>query len=126
MGLLDVLRKGVQTLDSVTKDLQATVTYRRKTGNDGYGPIHGSPVSLRAIVDYKSVQVRTTDGTLTVSRAVITLLNITEIEAATAGQGIDNDDIFILPDGDTGPILDIGGFIDRGTGHPIATEVMLG
>ena len=35
-------------------------------------------------------------------------------------------DKIVLPDGTTGPILDMSGFIDAGTGHPIATEVFLG
>lgn len=126
MSLLDVLRKGVKIADRVTRPLQATVQYQRAIGNSGYGPTHAAPVPLRAIVDYKAVQTRTVEGTLTVSRAVIMLLDIDAVVAATSGEGIGNDDIFTLPDGDTGPILDIAGFIDAGTGHPIATEIMLG
>ncbi len=127
MSLLDVLRTGVKIIDNVTKPLQATVTYYRWTGADAFGaPVYASAVSLRAIVDYSSQQVRTQEGVLTVSRAIITLVDIDAIKAATNNLGVDNNDKFVLPDGDTGPLLDIRGFIDAGTGHPVATEIVLG
>lgn len=127
MGLLDVLRGGIAVANKVTRPLQSQVTYERDLGEDAFGTRQfGSPTVLHALVDYKSVQVRTQDGILTVSRAVITLIDINEVVAATAGEGIGNNDKFTLPDGDTGPTLDIGGFVDAGTKHPMATTVMIG
>lgn len=132
MSLLDILRSGVKIVDGVTKPLQPYVFYWRYVSEDAYGTAVYSPdiaaagTKLRAIVDYKSTQVRTKEGILTVSRALITLLDINAIVAATNGLGVDNNDKFKLPDGDTGPILDIRGFVDAGTGHPIATEVVIG
>lgn len=126
MSLLDVVRSGVAIANKVTKPVQATVMYERGTPGD-YGVItYTSPVPLHAIVDFVARQVRTRSGVLTVTRATITLLDIAEVVAATGGAGIGNDDKFTLPDGDTGPTLDIGGFVDAGTTHPIATTVMLG
>lgn len=127
MSLLDTLRSGVKLVDKITKPLQATVTYYRATSYDGSGDTtFASGVPLRAIVDFARKQVRTPAGELTVTRATIDLLDIAEVVAATNGGGIGNNDRFVLPDGDSGPILDISGFIDAGTGHPIATTVMLG
>lgn len=128
MSLLDVVRSAVKIADQTTKSLQATVMYERYTGSsDGYGtPLYVTAVPLRAIVDFTSKQVRTRDGILTVTRATIDLLDVAAIVAATGGEGIGNDDRFTLPDGDTGPLLDIGGFIDAGTGNPVATTIMLG
>lgn len=126
MSILTALRSGVAIANKVTKPLQSVVMYARKTSDGGFGPVYAAAVPLHAIVDYKTAQVRMKDGTLTATRSVVTLLDINEVVAATAGLGIDNDDIFTLPDGDTGPILDISGFVDAGTGHPIATEVLLG
>jgi hypothetical protein len=63
---------------------------------------------------------------LTASRCTITLLEINEVIAATGGRGVSVDDKFILPNGETGSTLDITGFVDPGTGHPIATTVMFG
>lgn len=127
MSLLDALRAGVKLADKITKPLQATVLYERESAEDEYGAVtRGAPVPLRAIVDFGRKQVRTATGELTVTRATIDLLDIDAIVAATAGEGIGNNDRFTLPDGDTGPILDISGFVDAGTGHPIATTVMIG
>jgi hypothetical protein len=129
MGLLDVIRSGVKIADKVTKPLQATVSYERctSTNADGYGAkSYAAAVPLRAIVDWKQKPVRTQAGTLTVTRATVMLLDVAAVVVATAGAGIGDDDRLTLPDGTTGPILDLGGFLDAGTGQPVATEVMLG
>ena len=127
MSLLDTLRSGIKIADTISKPLQATVTYKRYLSSDSYGTrTYGSAVSLKAIIDWKQKQVRTMEGILTVSRASIMFLDIAAIVTATAGEGINDLDSLVLPDGTTGPILDMSGFIDAGTGHPIATEVWLG
>lgn len=127
MGLLDIVRSAVKTADKVTKDLQSTVTYRRRTGQGFEGdPTFSAPVQLRAVVDWRQRQVRTQSGLLSVSRASVTFLDVSALLAATGGAGIDDNDEITLPDGTIGPILDIGGFVDRGTGVPVATEVFLG
>ena len=126
MSLLDAIRAGVGVANTITKPLQSVVGYQREIGNDGFGPIYAPSVPLHAIVDYKAAMVRTKEGVLTATRATITLLDIKEIVAATAGHGIGNLDKFTLQDGDTGPTLDLSGFVDAGTGNPVATTVMLG
>lgn len=127
MSLLDVVRAGVKIADKVTRPLQAIVMYERETGADAYGARQfAGAVPLHAIVDFKAVQVRTKEGILTATRSTVTLLNIAEVVAATNGQGIGNNDRITFPDGDTGPLLDISGFVDAGTGHPIATTLMIG
>jgi len=128
MSLLNILRAGVKIADRVTKPLQATVTFTHFANPpDLYGtePTVTS-TTLRAIVDWKQRQLRTMQGELTVSRASVLFLDIAALVAATNGAGIDDHDVIVLPDGTTGPILDMSGFIDAGTGHPIATEVFLG
>ena len=128
MGLLQIIRGGVKVADKITKPLQSEVTYKRMTGpTDTYGTKgYGPAVKIQASVDWRSKQVRTQAGELTVTRATLTLTDVATIKRVTNNQGIGEDDIFILPDGTTGPILDLGGFIDAGTGQPFATEVMLG
>jgi hypothetical protein len=132
VSLLDVLRTGVAIADSVTKPVQATVRFRRYVSGDEYGTKVYSPnppavgLPLKAVVDWKQKQVRTPDGVLSVSRASVTFLDIKALVIATAGEGVDDNDQIVLPDGTTGPILDMSGFIDAGTGQPIATEVFLG
>lgn len=128
MSLLDVLRSAVKIADQVTKPVQGTVTFKKMVAsNDGYGTkTYPSSVPLRAIIDWKQKQLRTPSGVLSVSRASVTFLDVAEVARATNGEGIDDNDIIVLPDGTTGPLLDMSGFIDAGTGQPIATEVWLG
>jgi hypothetical protein len=129
MSLLTVVRSGVALADKITKPLQATVSYERcaSTNVDGYGAkSYEAAVSLLAIVDWNAKSLRTVQGDLTVCRATISLLDINAVVAATDGEGVGDDDKFTLPDGTTGPVLDLRGFIDAGTGHPLATDVMLG
>jgi hypothetical protein len=127
MSLLSTLRSAVAVADKVTKPIQATVSYQQRTGQTGFGdPTYAAAVDLKAIVDWKQKQVRTITGVLSVSRASITFLDIDELVAATGGAGIGDNDLLTLPDGTTGPILDMAGFIDAGTGIPLATEIFLG
>jgi hypothetical protein len=128
MSLLDVVRSAVKIADGVTKPIQAEVTFKKMVlSNDGYGDkTYPVSVLLRAIVDWKQRQVRTESGVLSVSRASVQFLDVAALASATNGEGIDDHDQIILPDGTTGPILDMAGFIDAGTKQPIATEVFLG
>jgi hypothetical protein len=132
MSLLDVVRSAVAIADNVTKPLQATVLFRHYVGSDAYGAKTYTPdvalpaTPLQAIVDWKQRQLRTQEGILSVSRASVAFLNVQALSTATNGEGVNDEDIIVLPDGTTGPILDMGGFIDAGTGHPVATEVYLG
>lgn len=129
MSLLDTLRGAVKTIDKVTKDIQPFVTFNKGVAsNDGFGTItYPTSVQLQAIVDWKQKQVRTLSGILSVSRASVMFTDVAALAAATGGEGIDDAlDVIILPDGTTGPILDMSGFIDAGTDQPLATEVWLG
>jgi hypothetical protein len=127
MSLLDTVRNAVKTADTVTKPLQATVTLQHYLGSDGYGDATYTAVTtLVAIVDWKQKQLRTTSGVLSVSRASVMFLDVAALASATNGEGLSDEDIIVLPDLTTGPILDMAGFIDAGTGQPVATEAFLG
>lgn len=128
MSLLDTLRSGIKIADNVTKPLQGIVTYQRSvTTADGYNePSYPTSAPLHAIIDMTSVPVRNMSGIVVMAKATLTLLNVAEVAAATGGLGIGANDVFILPNGTTGPILNTGGFVDAGTGNPVATEVYLG
>ena len=127
MSILDVLRAGIKVADTIVKPLEATVMFKRFNTVDGFGSkLYYGTVNLKAVVEWKQQQLRTMSGELTVSRASILFLDIAALVKATGGEGVDDNDIITLPDGTTGPILDMTGFIDAGTGHPIATEVFLG
>lgn len=119
MGLLDVVRAGIDIANNLTADLQPLVRYEEYLRTDGAGKkVYATARDVPAIVDWKQKQVRTLQGVLSVSRASVMFLDPTIV--------LDDNDKITLPDGTTGPILDMSGFIDRETGHPVATEVFLG
>lgn len=131
MSLRDIVSLAVDTADAITggeQGVQSWVTYERYVqSTDGYGGgTYASPVRLRAVVDWKQRQLRTMAGVLSVSRASVMFLNRAALKAATGGQGISDEDRITLPDGTTGPILDMAGFIDPKTGQPFTNEVFIG
>lgn len=118
MGLRDIVANGIATADRITADLQPFVTVKRWTGQTGAGkPTYAAAVREPAIVDWMQKRVRTKTGAEAVSRAYVGFLRPTSI---------DEKDQIILPDGTTGPILDMSGFVDRATGAPFFVQVWLG
>lgn len=129
MSLLDVVRSAVRVVDKVTKPLQPTVSFQRRLtpDDDGYGTrVLAGAVPLRAIVELKQRQVKTTSGILTISGLTVMFLDINKLKLATANKGVTTNDKITLADGKTTPIIAVGGFIDAGTGIPVATEAYLG
>jgi hypothetical protein len=127
MSLLDVLRAGIAVADGILKPLEALVTYERHIGTDGFGTdIWAAPIQMRAICDWKQSQVTTASGGMSLSKVTVTFIDIKAMEVATGGQGISDQDRITLPDGTTGPIMNMSGFIDAITGQPVATDVYLG
>lgn len=132
MGLLQTLRSVVKTADKVTRGIQPTILFRRYTGQDGAGaPIYSPPESepaaqLRVLLEDRQEDVRTISGDISKSRSYMTILDTATLLTITANQGIKESDQITLPNGDAGQILAFGGFVDAGTGIPVATEVWLG
>lgn len=132
MGLLNIIRSGVKTADKITKGLQPYFLYRQYLTQDGSGdptynpPIESPAVEIKAIIEEKQEIVRTASGNLSQSKTHITVLDTGKLIAATGGIGIKESDSITLQNGEIGIILSIGGFIDSGTGIPVATEIYLG
>lgn len=119
MGLLDIVRTGVNIARQQTADLQASVSYESWLRTEGDGTrVFDTPRSVPALVTRRQKLVKTASGEMVMSQASIAFLDpaivVNELDRIT------------LPDGTTGPILNSDGFVDRGTGHPILTEVYLG
>lgn len=129
-----LLRAGVKIIDKVTKSfgLQAETYYRRHVSSDGAGgkvydpPEDEDAITLLAIVEDRQEEVRTFAGELSQSRTHITYLDLLAVFAATGGNGIKEQDMISLQNGETGQILAIAGFMDAGNGQLIPTEVYLG
>lgn len=128
MGLQDILRNAVATINDVTSDLQATITLSRWTGQDVYGaPTYAAAVSYTAIVDMREQQKRNESGQLVMLRALVILVQpLTANGAANRREPIDPRDKITLPDGSTGPIVGSAGIIDSGTNKPYFHEIWIG
>jgi len=119
MGLASVVRGAVATANRVTKDLQSTVSHQSAMSTPSSKGViaYGAAVSRRALVDWKQKVMRTSNGQEVTTRASVTFLEPVAVTLL---------DVIILPDGTTGPILDVGGFVDASTGRPYLMEVWLG
>lgn len=134
MALRDAIVAGVAVANAVTKSggIQADVTLRHAgapdaEGTSTYTPPIGQPATpMKALVDWTQKQIRGANGVLTVSRASVAFLDVPALQAATNGEGLGDQDIIVLPDGTTGPIIDMKGLLDGGTGRPFMTEAFLG
>lgn len=120
MGLGTAIRKLVGVANSLTSDMQPTVIHESYTGETGSGDhTFAAPVHRPAIVNWERRQVRTAEGELTVSRASVTFLDPTVI--------VNDQDRITLPDGTTGPILDMSGpYVESSATLPVLTQVFLG
>lgn len=120
MALIDVLRSGVATADKVTKSVQPTVRHSayKPAQQDGEG-YAGPPsyVSRAAVVERKERLIRTASGEYVMSKHKITFVGAVEV---------DTRDRILLPDGTSGPILEVASFPDAGTGSVLITEVWQG
>jgi len=122
--------------DGVTKSLgfQSSITFRRYLSSDGYGvETYGTPVPLSTVLEYKQRSVKTANGEMAQSTATLTMLDLPALIEATplvVGGGLEGwvhtKDEITLPNGAKPPILNVGGFVDGGTGRLIPTEVYLG
>jgi hypothetical protein len=120
MGLMDLAHSMIEFADNFTQaqGVQATVQHESFISGGGAGSsTHMPPVARPAIVEYKQREVRTSSGEVAMSASTVTFLDPT-VE-------VDINDRITLPNGESGPILALGAFVDS-TQKPILTEVYLG
>jgi len=122
-----ILRNAVAIVDDVTKDVQPKVTHRMWVGQNGFGaPIYEE--ALRdMVVERKQRLVQRPDGKEVLSKHLLTHVGpIPPNGAAGRQEPVDPRDVFVLPDGTTGPSLATEGIVDKGTGAPFLHQVWLG
>jgi hypothetical protein len=131
MGLQDILRSAMKTVDQVTKDLQEEVTLYRWNGQDDTGsPTFAPALEIKSIVNHSGKRIRTTAGEEVLSTAWLTIVKpIPELSPEVDGreEPIDKRDKFVLANGQTGPILKTdGGLADPMTLDGYVLQVWLG
>lgn len=118
MSLATILQGGISIANTVTASLQATVTHKAFSSDDGYGkPTYATGVSRTAIVERRQKYVRTKSGEEKLSQARIVFVGPVTV---------DERDLITLPDGSEMPILRITGVVDATTNEEFVVEVELG
>jgi hypothetical protein len=128
MGLDSVVRSVVATANAVTSSLQATVQHAAWTGNlqDGTDSF-ATAVPLQALVEFKQRLRRLSTGREVMQQAVVTFIGpVTANGTAGRREPIDPRDQITLPNGYSGPILDVEGLVDPSTSAPYLVSVVLG
>jgi len=145
MSLNSIIRNAVATADAITKDLQGDVLHSAWIGQDGFGkPIYGRRVSglditssnplaadvgatREAVIEQKQ-RIRDVQG-----RNVLTFVHLIFVGPIPVNgmgterkEAVDPRDVFVLPDGTTGPVVDVAGVVDSETNLMYAVEVWLG
>ncbi len=131
MGLGSIVRSAYRTAHQVTggtDGLQVDVAHYAWTSQDGYGkPTYASAKTYPAIVTRTQRLIRTQTGHEVMSRASLEFLQLPKANGASnRTEPIDTRDKLVLPDGTTGPILDVNGLLDPTTEHPFGVTVWIG
>lgn len=121
MGLGSIVRNARAIAKGVvggSDGLTLSVTVEPFDELDGYAqPSYGSSTSYDAVVDSTTRLMRMPNG-----QEVLAKHRITFLESVAIG----SKDRITLPDGSTGPILDVSGVMDASTDRPFVTDVILG
>jgi len=126
MGYMDLIRQGVATANTETSDMQATVQYEQYDWTNLVERTWLAPIALKAIVEFRVRQVRSSSGLMANSTCTVMFLDIPAMMAATQNRGIKDLDVIRVQNAPDTGIVGYGGFQDPGNGLPIPTEVYLG
>lgn len=144
MSLNSLIRNAVKVADTITKSLQGDVQHSAWIGQDGFGkPVYGTviqglditgqpttpnvPVVRKAVIELKQRE-RQVQGRVIMTFAYLTFVGPIPVNGMTSErkEAVDPRDVFILPDGSTGPVVDVQGVLDSETNLMYAVEVWLG
>ncbi len=129
MSLNALVKSCVAVADSVVGSLQDAVVHHPWTSDTSHGvPQYGTSVSRQAVVDQTRKRRRDANGDEVWQTAKITFPRpITANGTSGRKEPVDPRDKFVLPDGSTGPIIEVmNGPINPATHAPYFVEVMLG
>lgn len=126
---------GLPIIDEVTESLQGVIALRAWIGTDDYSkPTYANAIFIPAIIEDATHlrrigrgQTDITDAQETKLRSVITIPRpVAANGAANRKEPIDPRDQITLPNGYTGPIVNVEGVIDPLTGKPYMFVIGLG
>lgn len=130
MSLADLIRSGVELAHQITLDgeLQCSIPHYCWTG---YSNAHGDstyddPVTRTGIYSQKNELINV-GGQLIETKATLLFLEPFEANGADGRrEPVDNRDVFDLPDGSKGLVIDVKGLTDPSTNRPYFCKVYFG
>jgi hypothetical protein len=132
-ALADLIRDGIALAHSLTDTLQSSIELHQWVGSDANGKERYAtpPLTLSAVVDHESSVVKTADGQDVKAATYVLILQLVpsavEVDSDNPRRNpVDERDKIILPDGSTGPILKVKGFVDSETNLRFYSEIWLG
>lgn len=132
MGLDEIVTNAVATIKSVTSDLQPQVEHWAWIGHEDDGaPKYASTAKkYNCIVEYRRRRhsLIQSHGQEVWSRAYVVFLEPVKVTGVNADrvEPIDPRDRIVLPDGSTGPIVDVRGIVSKKTKRAYFHEVWIG
>lgn len=108
--------------------IQDTIVFYPWISDDDFSkPVYGSGISMKAVVVEKDYNRRMPSGEEIRQRAEITIPRpIAANGAANRKEPVDPRDKIVLPNGYTGPILNVDGVSDSSTHAPYLFTIILG
>jgi len=128
MDLSKLVVAGVAIARDVTSSLQVEVSHEAwiKSGNNGQ-PTFATAVTRKAVVGYDRRLIKNNEGEKVMQSASVMFLDVIASNGATGRrEPVDPRDQITLPDGHTGPIVNVRGPVDPNTNAPYFLEVALG
>lgn len=116
MALADTIRGAVGLANNIFGSQQLTVIWEACTKDSKGKRAFADPVNIQMLVDWTQRTI-VSKGLERTSRATMTLLDPSIV--------IGPDDRLTLPDGMTGPIVQMTGPADPATGKPYVTEISI-
>jgi hypothetical protein len=131
MAIRAALISGIKIVSKQVADVKVPVSFQAWIGDDGKGgDAYAGAVTVRPVVSRKARVIRTEGGQFAHTLATLTFVDPVAPTTAQAGrtrrQPFDPRDLFVLPDGSTAPVVDIGGPMDPKTSDTFIHVVTLG
>lgn len=131
MGIADSVRTQLAAVHAQTSGLgglQIDVVHEPWIGKDGrVGPIFDTGITRTALVQYRRPQQLRDDGQRIAARVILSFLAPVDPNGADGRrEPIDPRDRITLPDGTTGPIVDVQSMPAPDTNQPFLIVVYLG
>lgn len=129
MALVDIIRDvAIKVAHDVTISVQVDVLHSAWIGQSGTGvPRYATAVSRPCLFERAQRQIMTRDGREVMSRHKLSFIHAIEANGAPGREEpIDPRDKIEVPGVASGPIIDVEGLVDPGTGLPFYAIVWIG